>query len=140
MAKEKSDKTPKDVSQKVLEDIEMLDGAAEKVSICFRSRFPLNGSLLQSRKSKKVKEEIIIPLEDLSPIAHPLAQKKLAKKLHKTIKRGLWFAHLLELPDQCVLQPPKLDKSNVVSRKLSKASGKERLGKCLEFLHPLQAF
>ena len=27
-------------------------------------------------------------MEDLSPIAHPLAQKKLLKKLHKTIKKG----------------------------------------------------
>lgn len=40
------------------------------------------------KKAKKDKEEIVIPLEDLSPIAHPLAQKKLLKKLHKTIKKG----------------------------------------------------
>jgi H/ACA ribonucleoprotein complex subunit 2 len=46
--------------------------------------------LQPSRKSKKEKDEIIIPLEDLSPIAHPLAQRKLAKKLHKTIKKGLF--------------------------------------------------
>jgi H/ACA ribonucleoprotein complex subunit 2 len=37
---------------------------------------------------KKEELEITIPLEDLSPIAHPLAQKKLLKKLQKTIKRG----------------------------------------------------
>ena len=42
------------------------------------------------RKEKKEKEEIVIPLEDLSPIAHPLAQKKLLKKLHKTIKKGAY--------------------------------------------------
>ena len=41
-----------------------------------------------TKKIKKEKEEIVIPLEDLSPIAHPLAQKKLLKKLHKTIKKG----------------------------------------------------
>ena len=41
-------------------------------------------------KVKKEKEEIVIPLEDLSPIAHPLAQKKLLKKLHKTIKKGVY--------------------------------------------------
>jgi H/ACA ribonucleoprotein complex subunit 2 len=35
-----------------------------------------------------VEEEIVIPLEDLSPLAHPLAQKKLLKKLHKTIKKA----------------------------------------------------
>lgn len=40
------------------------------------------------KKARKEKEEIVIPLEDLSPIAHPLAQKKLLKKLHKTIKKG----------------------------------------------------
>lgn len=40
------------------------------------------------KKAKKEKEEIVVPLEDLSPIAHPLAQKKLVKKLHKTIKKG----------------------------------------------------
>ena len=39
-------------------------------------------------KEHKDKEEIVIPLEDLSPIAQPLAQKKLLKKLHKTIKKG----------------------------------------------------
>jgi H/ACA ribonucleoprotein complex subunit 2 len=45
--------------------------------------------LLQSpKKSKKEKEEILIPVEDLSPLAHPLAQKKLLKKLHKTIRKG----------------------------------------------------
>lgn len=32
---------------------------------------------------------MIIPIEELSPIAHPLAQKKLLKKLHKTIKKGV---------------------------------------------------
>ncbi len=40
------------------------------------------------KKVKKEKEEIVIPLEDLSPIAQPLAQKKMLKKLHKTIKKG----------------------------------------------------
>ncbi len=40
------------------------------------------------KKVKKAKEEIVIPLEDLSPIAQPLAQKKMLKKLHKTIKKG----------------------------------------------------
>ncbi|KAJ7781234.1 RNA-binding protein [Mycena metata] len=40
------------------------------------------------KKAKKEKEEIVIPLEDLSPLAHPLAQKKLLKKLHKSIKKA----------------------------------------------------
>ncbi|KAI0320835.1 putative RNA-binding protein L7Ae [Amylostereum chailletii] len=43
---------------------------------------------VSSRSHKKEKEEIVIPLADLSPIAHPLAQKKLVKKLHKTIKKA----------------------------------------------------
>lgn len=41
-----------------------------------------------TKKSKKEKDEVVINLEDLSPIAKPLAQKKLLKKLHKTIKKG----------------------------------------------------
>lgn len=40
------------------------------------------------KKSKKEKEAITVPLEDLSPLAQPLAEKKLGKKLHKTIKKG----------------------------------------------------
>lgn len=40
------------------------------------------------KRAKKEKDEIVIPLEDLSPIAQPLAQKKMLKKLHKTIKKG----------------------------------------------------
>ena len=42
------------------------------------------------KKIKKEKEEIVVPLEDLSPIAQPLAQKKILKKLHKTIKKGVF--------------------------------------------------
>jgi H/ACA ribonucleoprotein complex subunit 2 len=41
------------------------------------------------KKHKKKKDEIVIPLQDLSPLAHPLAQKKLLKNLHKTVKRGV---------------------------------------------------
>jgi hypothetical protein len=40
------------------------------------------------KKHKKEKVEIVIPVEDLSPLAHPLAQRKLVKKLHKTVKKG----------------------------------------------------
>lgn len=54
------------------------------------------------KKGKSEKEEIVIPLEDLSPIAHPLAQKKLVKKLHKTIKKGtsLYLTHGLLISNQ----------------------------------------
>jgi hypothetical protein len=40
------------------------------------------------KAAKKAKTEVVIPVEDLSPLAHPLAQRKLLKKLHKTIKKG----------------------------------------------------
>lgn len=51
-------------------------------------RFLCKQSPKKSKKEKE-KEEVVIALEDLSPLAHPLAQKKLVKKLHKTIKKGL---------------------------------------------------
>ena len=46
------------------------------------------------KKVKKEKDEVVIAVEDLSPIAHPLAQKKLVKKLHKTIKKGSFRLHV----------------------------------------------
>lgn len=42
----------------------------------------------KSKKDKKKDDDEPISTENLSPIAHPLAQKKLVKKLHKTIKKG----------------------------------------------------
>lgn len=75
---EKKSKKTKEVTETVEEsivtgeDVEMADVEVAKVE----------------KKVKKEKEEIVIPLEDLSPIAHPLAQKKLLKKLHKTIKKA----------------------------------------------------
>ncbi|KAJ3516990.1 hypothetical protein NMY22_g14071 [Coprinellus aureogranulatus] len=75
MAKEgkvdKKDRKRKEPEQEV-EDVEMGDVALES----------------PSKKSKKERDEVAILPEDLSPIAHPLAQKKLVKKLHKTIKKG----------------------------------------------------
>ncbi|KAJ6599061.1 RNA-binding protein [Mycena vulgaris] len=67
---EKKDKKRKDIDAD--EDVEM--------SAALETKSP--------KKAKKEKEEIVIPLEDLSPLAHPLAQKKLLKKLHKTIKKA----------------------------------------------------
>ncbi|CAE6530870.1 unnamed protein product [Rhizoctonia solani] len=40
------------------------------------------------KKDKEEKELIVVPVEELSPIAHPLAGKKLVKKLHKTVKKA----------------------------------------------------
>ncbi|EUC57763.1 patatin-like phospholipase domain protein [Rhizoctonia solani AG-3 Rhs1AP] len=42
----------------------------------------------KSKKEKDEKELIVVPVEELSPIAHPLAGKKLVKKLHKTVKKA----------------------------------------------------
>jgi len=48
-----------------------------------------SGKVKKSKKDKKEKkDEVTVPLEELSPIAQPLAQKKLLKNLHRTIKRG----------------------------------------------------
>ncbi|KAF8974557.1 putative RNA-binding protein L7Ae [Flammula alnicola] len=74
MPKDKSEKKRKEVAAAVEggEDVAMGDDTLER----------------SPKKSKKEKDEIIIPVEDLSPLAHPLAQKKLVKKLHKTIKKA----------------------------------------------------
>ncbi|KAB5595596.1 Patatin-like phospholipase domain containing protein [Ceratobasidium theobromae] len=40
------------------------------------------------KKEKEERESIVVPIEELSPIAHPLAGKKLVKKLHKTVKKA----------------------------------------------------
>jgi len=42
----------------------------------------------KAKKGKHEKEAIVVPIEELSPIAHPLANKKLVKKLHKTVKKA----------------------------------------------------
>lgn len=47
------------------------------------------------KKSKKEKKEgFSIPLEELSPIAQPLAPKKLLKKIHKVVKKGSKARHV----------------------------------------------
>ncbi|KAG6873325.1 hypothetical protein C0995_000478 [Termitomyces sp. Mi166 len=70
---EKKDKKRKEVPDaEKAADVEMVDADGPK----------------SPKKVKKEKEEIVIPVEDLSPIAHPLAQKKLVKKLHKTIRKA----------------------------------------------------
>jgi H/ACA ribonucleoprotein complex subunit 2 len=75
MGKDKSEKKEKKVKDVVeVEDVEMA-GVEE-------SQSP------KKSKKEKEKEEIVIPVEDLSPLAHPLAQKKLLKKLHKTIRKA----------------------------------------------------
>ncbi|THH33694.1 hypothetical protein EUX98_g610 [Antrodiella citrinella] len=74
MAKsEKKEKKAKEVTEPVEEaDVEMVEGEVAKVE----------------KKIKKERERVVVTLEDLSPIAQPLAQHKLTKKLHKTIKKA----------------------------------------------------
>jgi len=40
------------------------------------------------KEKKERRDEIVVPVEDLSPIAHPLAQRKLLKKLNKAVKKA----------------------------------------------------
>lgn len=93
MVKEKSDKKKEAPAlTEVQGDIEMGDVASEKV--CYIQAFVLIirfhfHSPQSPKKAKKEKEETVILVEDLSPLAHPLAQKKLVKKLHKIIKKGM---------------------------------------------------
>ena len=93
-AKENGDVAPDgDVSMAITEP----DDVDERVSLHFSSLFARSTVLNQghiffdkpSKKAKKEKDEIVVNVEDLIPIAKPLAQKKLLKKLHKTIKKGI---------------------------------------------------
>ena len=57
-------------------------------------------TLQVTKKPKKEKKEeqgeIVVPVEELSPIAHPLAQKRLLKKLNKAVKKGVFRCHLVK--------------------------------------------
>jgi H/ACA ribonucleoprotein complex subunit 2 len=87
MPKEKKEKKSKTL-ESGLEDVQMGDAAASKVGRLEIEATPgIDG--FPQKKVKKEKEEIVISLEDLSPIAHPLAERKLTKKIHKTIRRGM---------------------------------------------------
>ena len=89
MAKDKSEKRKNVASEPTaeVEDVDMVD-VQVRSTVTRNSTHAYTNSAQNERKTKKNKEEISMPLEDLSPIAHPLAQKKLLKKLHKTIKKG----------------------------------------------------
>ena len=48
------------------------------------------------KKAKKDKKELTASPEDLSPLAHPLAEGKLLKRLYKIVKRGRFkLGHIL---------------------------------------------
>lgn len=93
MGKDKSEKKEKkrkadegDNAPPPTEDVDMV--GAPSVRVLTTDASVHGPTQPQPRKKSKKDKEIVIPLEDLSPIAQPLAQKKLVKKLHKTIKKG----------------------------------------------------
>lgn len=96
-----------------------------------------------SKKEKsKERKELEIPADALSPIAHPLAGRKLNKSTLKLVKRGVWTSLLALSPGSCspsikltfslpfeiILQLLVLDMSSAVSRRSSKLSRRERRG------------
>jgi hypothetical protein len=56
----------------------------------------------KSKKEKKERQdEVVVPVDELSPIAHPLAQRKLLKKLNKTVKKGMGSFDFSLAADRC---------------------------------------
>jgi H/ACA ribonucleoprotein complex subunit 2 len=89
MGKDKSEKKKKEkkTAAEGGEDVEMQDVAVGRpVLYSFIEEF--TKSVAFQAVETEDKSEIVVPISELSPIAHPLAQKKLAKKIHKTIKKG----------------------------------------------------
>ncbi|KAG8760561.1 snoRNA-binding protein, partial [Ceratobasidium sp. 428] len=85
MGKDKSEKRSKKDKQPVEVD------ADEEGDVTMDVQEAAAVEVIKEKKSKKDKNEteaIVVPIEELSPIAHPLANKKLVKKLHKTIKKA----------------------------------------------------
>jgi len=104
--KEKREKRKKEVVEEVPaeapttdvpEDAEMDDDVEETKVYFSRSRLDSDQSYAHQqqvtkkpkREKKEKQGEVVVPVEDLSPIAHPLAQRKLLKKLNKTVKKGM---------------------------------------------------
>ncbi|EKM59061.1 uncharacterized protein PHACADRAFT_249243 [Phanerochaete carnosa HHB-10118-sp] len=80
---------PKDRSEKKSKKTKEVTETVEQTIVAGEDVETTNVEVAKvEKKVRKEKVEIVIPLEDLSPIAHPLAQKKLLKKLHKTIKKA----------------------------------------------------
>ena len=105
--KEKKEKKKKEVVQDapaevpttdVPKDVEMENAEATKVEFsdfirhCFDRSDSWTPTLQVTKKPRREKKEeqggIVVPVEELSPIAHPLAQRKLLKKLNKAVKKG----------------------------------------------------
>ena len=110
--KEKREKKKKEVVQEataeapttdVPEDVEMDNVKDTKVSLFFSFDFnrsdscpPIPQVTKKPKKERKEEQgEIVIPVAELSPIAHPLAQKRLLRKLNKAVKKGTRPLHFL---------------------------------------------
>ena len=65
-----------------------------RLEIILRRTLRFGAGVCVQKKSKSDKTEVDISALELSPIAHPLAQKKLLKKLHKTLRKGVWECSL----------------------------------------------
>ena len=107
--KEKREKRKKEVVEEapaeapttdVPDDVEMDDNVEETKVYFSRSRLDLVSTdrsyarqqqvTKKPKREKKEKQgEVVVPVEDLSPIAHPLAHRKLLRKLNKTVKKGM---------------------------------------------------
>ena len=105
IAKKKSKKDKKDKSEKSdkkekkeKKEKKSKDGAAAAAAS--------TSSSASKSKSKELEKDLEIPADHLSPIAHPLAGKKLAKKTLKTVKKVCVPVRLLScallLHDQCL--------------------------------------
>ncbi|KAG8747548.1 hypothetical protein FRC10_000684 [Ceratobasidium sp. 414] len=83
--KSKKEKRPIEIDVDGEGDVSM---AAQETVAVEVIKASLRGAEKKAKKGKDEKEAIIVPIEELSPIAHPLANKKLVKKLHKTVKKA----------------------------------------------------
>ena len=84
----------------------------------------------KAKKEKKEDDEVVVRVEDLSPLAKPLAQKKLLKKLHKVVKKGEQFSnsHNRTQIHPKFIQLQSQDKWSEVSRKLWKVLRRVKKG------------
>lgn len=85
MSEKKSKKQKVEVEEGTA-DVDM--DAPSAVNIFANALLPCTHVQQSPKKSKKERADVVISIEDLSPLAKPLAQKKLLKKLNKTIKKG----------------------------------------------------
>ncbi|CAE6392229.1 unnamed protein product [Rhizoctonia solani] len=84
-------KTDKAEKKSKKEKPTVVDAVDEEGDVSMTVQEAAGVEVVKEKKSKKEKDEkelIVVPVEELSPIAHPLAGKKLVKKLHKTVKKA----------------------------------------------------